>query len=249
MKSPKIVAMYRLKNEERWIEKSLKATSEICSDIVVLDDDSTDRTLEICKKFSNVVDIHHQSNLPLDEARDRNVLLKLALKQNPDFIFTIDGDEIIQPNSKKILDEELNVIYPDKHVFDFQVLNIWDHPDQYKYEGFHGVSWTRRLVRIKDQPPDLQIQGTEFPHNLHCGGVPQNAIDWESPVRSKIKILHYGKYDEELRKKKYDFYTKMDPNNTQFDGYRRLLPDTKESSKEKNEFRKIPKGLYIRDIK
>ena len=38
---PKIVATYRIKNEERWIEKSLKAASEICQEIVILDDGST----------------------------------------------------------------------------------------------------------------------------------------------------------------------------------------------------------------
>ena len=94
----KIIAMYRIRNEERWIEKSLEATSEVCQEIVILDDCSTDKTLSICKKFPNVVDIHHQEGLPFDETRDRNKLLKMALKRNPDAILSLDGDEILMPN-------------------------------------------------------------------------------------------------------------------------------------------------------
>ena len=60
MDLPNIVAMYRIKNEEKWIKKSLESVLDICSEVVILDDGSTDDTLSICKKFPNVVDIHHQ---------------------------------------------------------------------------------------------------------------------------------------------------------------------------------------------
>lgn len=86
MTSSNIVAMYRVKNEGRWIQKSLESISDLCSKIVILDDGSTDDTVEICKSFSNVVDIHHQENVPLDEHRDRTNLLTMALKQNPDYL-------------------------------------------------------------------------------------------------------------------------------------------------------------------
>lgn len=129
---PKIIAMYRIKNEERWIEKSLKYTADVCSEIVILDDGSTDNTLKICEESDAVVDIHKQSGLPFDETRDKNILLKMALARNPDFIITIDGDEILQPNTKEILFEDLNILYPDVHVFEFQEIYVWDKPNQYK---------------------------------------------------------------------------------------------------------------------
>lgn len=46
---PKIVAMYRIKNEARWLKKSLESASNVCESIVILGDGSTDNTLEICK--------------------------------------------------------------------------------------------------------------------------------------------------------------------------------------------------------
>ena len=155
MDMPKIVAMFRLQNEERWIEKSLKHASSICEEIVVLDDGSTDDTVKICKSFENVVDIHQQNGVPFDDSRDKNTLLKMALKRKPDFILTLDGDQILQHNAKEILLEEINVLYPDSAVFEFQQLLIWDKPNQYRYDGILGYTWIKKLVRISKQPKDL----------------------------------------------------------------------------------------------
>ena len=95
----KIVVMYRLKNDERWIAKSIESILEICSEIVILDDGSTDKTVEICSKYDKVVDICQQKDLPFDETRDRNLLLEMALKRKPDIFLSMDGDEILMPFS------------------------------------------------------------------------------------------------------------------------------------------------------
>ena len=44
----KVVAMYRIKNEERWIKQSIESIYDFCDEIVVLDDNSTDNTKKIC---------------------------------------------------------------------------------------------------------------------------------------------------------------------------------------------------------
>ena len=124
MSDHKIVGTYRVKNEERFIEKSLKSIMDICSEIVVLDDNSTDKTVEICSSFDKVVDVQTQSNLVLNEVRDRNLLLQMGLKRKPDFILSIDGDEIFMPNAAEILFEELEVIYSSTNVFDFNFLHV-----------------------------------------------------------------------------------------------------------------------------
>ena len=100
MKIPNIIATYRTKNSEQWIKKSLESALEICSHAVIVDA-STDNTVEICKSFGNKVEIFHDKNLLFDETRDKNMLLEMALKKNPEFLFSLDADEILMPNSKK----------------------------------------------------------------------------------------------------------------------------------------------------
>ena len=100
MSEPNIIATYRIRNSEQWIKKSLESALEICSHAVIVDA-STDNTIEICKSFGDKVEIFHDENLPFDETRDKNMLLEMALKKNPDFLFSLDADEILMPNSKK----------------------------------------------------------------------------------------------------------------------------------------------------
>jgi len=240
-KNLRIIGMYRIKNESRWIKKSLKSISDICKEIVIFDDGSTDDTVKICENFPQVVEIHSQKDLSFDEARDKNILLKMALSRNPDFILSLDGDEIIMPNSKQHLFYELNVLYPNVNLFEFKELYVWDKPNQYRCDGIFNNTWSKKLFRLKDQPKNLKIYDSAFPGNLHCGSLPSNLIEQNQIVKSKIKILHYGYYDEEIRRKKYDFYTKLDPNNVDFDGYKHIFSgNSKLAGPNGMEFKIIP---------
>ena len=73
---PKIVIIMRVKNESRWLNTVFQSLKELSDEIIVLDDGSTDNTLEISKNCENVVDIIHQESLPFDETRDKNKLLE-----------------------------------------------------------------------------------------------------------------------------------------------------------------------------
>ena len=240
-KNSRMIAMYRIKNESRWIKQSLESISEICKEIVILDDGSTDDTVKICENFPQVVDIHSQNDLPFDETRDKNTLLKMALSRDPDFILTLDGDEMIMPNSKQYLFYELNVLYPNVNLFEFKELYVWDKPNQYRCDGVFNNTWSKKLFRLKDQPENLQFGRTDFPGNAHCAAFPNNLIGKNQTVKSKINVLHYGYYDEELRRKKYDFLTKLDPNNIDFDGYKHIFSgNSKFAGPNGMEFKIIP---------
>ena len=240
-KNSRMIAMYRIKNESRWIKQSLESISEICKEIVILDDGSTDDTVKICENFPQVVDIHSQNDLPFDETRDKNTLLRMALSRDPDFILTLDGDEMIMPNSKQYLFYELNVLYPNVNLFEFKELYVWDKPNQYRCDGVFNNTWSKKLFRLKDQPENLQFGRTDFPGNAHCAAFPNNLIGKNQTVKSKINVLHYGYYDEELRRKKYDFLTKLDPNNIDFDGYKHIFSgNSKFAGPNGMEFKIIP---------
>ena len=215
----KIVGTYRVRNEERFIEKSLKSIIDICSEIVILDDNSTDKTIEICSSFDKVVDVQTQSNLVLNEVRDRNLLLQMGLKRKPDFILSIDGDEIFMPNAAEILFEELEVIYSSTNVFEFQFLTCWDTIEQIRFDGIFGNYWQKRLFRTKNQPSDLKFNNTANFGNLHCGSIPKDTVGFDDQIRSNVKIFHLASIDQKLRQQKYDYYTKLDSDNILTDGY------------------------------
>ena len=244
MHEQKIVGTYRVKNEERFIEKSLKSVMDICSEIVILADDSTDKTVEICSSFDKVVDIQTQSNLPLNEVRDRNFLFQMGLKRNPDFILSVDGDEIFMPNASEILFEELDILYPKHNVFEFQFLTCWDTVEQIRFDGIFGNYWQKRLLRTKNQPPTLKFNDTSNPGNLHCGSIPKNADGFENSIKSNVKIFHMASIDETLRKQKYDYYTKLDGESVLTDGYKHMISgEGKFSGPNGIKLKKIPKDF------
>lgn len=249
MMNSKIVVVYRLKNEARWIKKSLESIMDICSEVIILDNGSTDNTLKICKSFSKVIEIIEQPNLPFDEARDRNTLLQAALRQKPDYILNLDGDEILMPNSKEILEEELKVLYPDEHVFSFQFLYIWNKLDQFRYDGIYEKIWQPRLLRMDGQPTNLNIQGTDYSGNAHAGGIPNNALGQDTTIRSNVKILHYGYFDEDLRQSKFRFYNELTPNNKEQDQYRHIISgEGIHSGPHGMGFKHLPNGLYYENL-
>jgi len=240
-----IVAMYRIKNVERWIEKSLEITSEICSKIVILDDGSTDNTVKICKQFSSVVKIHEQKNLPFDETRDKNLLLQMAMDCKPDYVLILDGDEIIMPGMKKILYEDLVYLHPNSDVFEFQVLTMVEQPNKFKINNPTTTYVHKFLFKVNTQK-NLEYFSTKFPYNMHCSRIPDNFNKSNSVARSRIKILHYGYYNQQLRQEKYNLYTKMDPNATDFYNYEHIIHPKKFSIPD--DFAYLPKGYYVEDI-
>ena len=236
--------MYRIQNESRWIEKSLEETSKVCQEIVILDDCSTDNTVNICKKFPKVVDIYERKEpLPLDEVRDRNFLLKMALKRNPEYILALDGDEILMPNSKEILFEELTN-YPEEIVFSFQFLDMYEKPNQYRIDGDFKKIAQIRLIKIFENTIKIKHEESGYPGNAHSLHIPPTKF---IPVRSNVKILHYGYYDKNTRLEKFQYFHKVDPGGQDFSGYKDMIAGDLDPSIVEYEI--LPKGKFIENIK
>ena len=96
MKVSVIIAAY---NIEEYIERCIESVinqSEIEIEIIIVNDGSTDNTLNIIKKMSDLderIIIINQKNQGLVEARKRG--LKNA---NGKFILFLDGDDLLENN-------------------------------------------------------------------------------------------------------------------------------------------------------
>jgi len=87
------------KNSSAIIEDCLKSVSDWVSDIVVVDDMSTDNTLEIVKKYTNNIQVRKWDR----EGAHRNYAYSLA---RCDYILSLDSDERATP---ELRDEIINI--------------------------------------------------------------------------------------------------------------------------------------------
>ena len=84
-----ISAIVITKNEERQIADCLAAL-RWADELVVLDSFSTDRTVEVCRQFTNQVHQREFVSFPIQ----RNAALQIA---SGDWAFFVDADERVSP--------------------------------------------------------------------------------------------------------------------------------------------------------
>lgn len=84
-----------VKNEEKYLFQCLDSVKDIVDEIIIVDTGSTDKTVEIAKKFG--AEIHYfMWNNSFSDARNES--LKYATK---DWIFIMDGDDEFSKDDKE----------------------------------------------------------------------------------------------------------------------------------------------------
>jgi hypothetical protein len=204
----KLVAGITTKNEEWIINKTLNVLSKFCDKIIILDDNSEDKTLDICKKFEKVEIYKRKLRKNIwerKEAEGLNELFKLCGKYNPEYIMMLDADEIPTPNFLKFF----HTI--DKKVSAWSVRMINLQPDDKHYRvdkfktgtgalvnhnPFDGNGW-RKVVLTKynknfDYSYNMKVQkgGTSKNHPS-----PQNIPGIIKNTES-FYVIHYGKLNK-----------------------------------------------------
>ncbi|MBI2875170.1 MAG: glycosyltransferase, partial [Firmicutes bacterium] len=211
-KEPAIVCIMRIKNEEEWIGMSLEETCRLAREIIVLDDGSTDRTPEICRRFPQVTYVRRDRGT--DEVRDKRELLQMALARSPDWILVLDGDEVLEKRAASTIRLEIASADPAAPAFShlyFHILYFWDSMDQYRVDpGIYGDFWQPRLFTLWGQDRErLTFLDSAHGSNLHASGIPDTLKG--RGRRIDVKVKHYGYLREEQRRRKYDFYRVKDP--------------------------------------
>ncbi len=208
----KLLGLMRCKNEGRWIESAVASLFPLCDEVLLLDDGSTDDTRELAAKAGALV--FPTPFEGLDESRDKDHLLALALQRKADWCFFLDGDEILEPGSAETI-RALTAGPYDSYTFRF--VYLWDRPDQQRVDGVYANMWRQSMFRLK---PGQRFMRTKFGGNFHCGSVPQSLLG--TGVKCQVRIFHLGYMLREDRIRKYEWYRKMDPNNATEDFYRHV---------------------------
>ena len=101
--TPSITAIILTYNEEKHIERCLLSIKEVVKRIVIIDSFSTDRTLEIVKKYN----VEILQNKWINYSKQLNWGIKNA-NVKTDWILRIDSDECVTENLAKKIKEKLN---------------------------------------------------------------------------------------------------------------------------------------------
>tara|TARA_Y100001970_G_C14062126_1_gene764739 strand:+ start:248 stop:1021 length:774 start_codon:yes stop_codon:yes gene_type:complete len=204
----KIVAGIPAKNAEWIIEKQLKALLTFCDKIVISDDQSTDKTYEICKSFKNVEVYKREPHDWRDRqgGLQRQEILERSYKYNPDYFFCLDSDEIPSKNFSNWIestdfDETINM-------WTFPWVHLWQDENHYRVDNYtssrgHAIRWDPDVIGTSYRKgflvkniKDFKLKYDINQHRVRPSNQPINTPKPYKHVLSDPVILHYGKISD-----------------------------------------------------
>jgi glycosyltransferase involved in cell wall biosynthesis len=212
-------AMMRVKNEERWIERSIQSLLPICGRIFILDDHSDDLTPHIANSYDEtevfLSPFHPEA---FSETRDKEWLLRQIKRSGyqPDYVICIDGDEELEPAGP----EKIRKLTADSSIVAarLKILYLWDDPNMVRVDGCYRHYARASLFRYH---PQVTAFKSAYSTTLHCTNVPAQYVQYA--VDTDIRLLHWGYYDRADRIRKYHWYNARDPENEREDRYRHMV--------------------------
>lgn len=174
-------------NEENNIQECLESVNW-CSEIIIIDSNSTDKTCEIASKFTN--NIYKTENLSYGEKRNIGIE-----KASNDWILWLDADERIPRN---LADEIIKVIHSDNLKHFVYLIN---RKSYFINKFIRYCSWyPDYTIRLFKKNTGLRFN-TSFVHEK---------IEYKgNPGKLKNEILHYTDRDFEHYINKLNIYTSL----------------------------------------
>jgi glycosyltransferase involved in cell wall biosynthesis len=172
-------------NEERNIQEVLECL-DFCDEIIIIDSFSTDKTVEIARKFPKVKVIQNAFE---DFTKQRNMVLDAAKN---DWVLFLDGDERITPALRKEIIEELKKPKQKDAYYFYRKFYFADKPINY------SGTQTDKNFRLFRKSKARYIAGRKVHETLEVNGnigelknklLHFSVSDYES---YKTKMIHYG---------------------------------------------------------
>ena len=174
MKRPTVSAMYLVYNEEEFLPFSIRSIYDAVDEIVVVDNGSTDRTVDIVKSFSKTKLLHCSERG--DFAKLRNIALREA---SGDWVLKLDADEVFYPDLLEKMPEMVTHPTADAYKCWFYHLipDYWHMQNQSDFDPAYD-----RIFLVRNHP------GLHWKNVVHesLEGIGSNIID------SRLHFVHYG---------------------------------------------------------
>lgn len=200
----KLVTSFLVRDPHPVFLSSVEQASKYSDSVAVTFDNWQDDNLEeILNSIKNVV-VYKIAN-PTTEVERRNIAINNAKRLKPDWILSLDSDEMMEMKCTFEYMHRL-LLHPNPHVkyFSFPIFTFWNDERHWRVDSPFGVMNGQRLFKVM---PNQQLY-SNHPQGYHVPHVPHATP--EGTRHAGIKILHYGYVDPEDRQLKYDFYTNSD---------------------------------------
>ncbi len=197
-----------MKNEAgRYLKEALEKHRQCIDAAVIIDDGSTDNSIELCQEALTGVPlriIKNDKSMFSNEVELRKLQWNETIKTNPEWILNLDADEIFEDKFKDVVKQLITV--PGVYAYRFRLYDFWDGT-HFREDGYWCAHLFYRpfLVRYK---PDFAYEWHEQPQ--HCGRFPRNILflPWAD---SDLRLKHMGWAQPGDRLQKFIRYRKLDP--------------------------------------
>jgi len=166
--SEKLSVVILVKNEEKRLAKCLDSV-KWADEIIVVDDESTDKTVEVARKYTEKVFTEKKKDI---EGRHRNWSYGLASNR---WVLSLDADEIVTPELKEEIEHVL-ASNPEENGFTIPRMN---HIGNYwvKYGGWYPASQLKLFKKDHFKHEEVEIHGRAFMDGV-CGHLKSDIIHY-----------------------------------------------------------------------
>lgn len=192
---------------DRYLPKVLEHARKYIDAAVIIDDASTDNTVEICREILKDIPlkiISRSDSAFAQEHKLRQQQWQETINTNPDWILVLDGDEILEDRVIEELPKLIN--QTDIDVYCFRLYDFWNK-DHYREDGYWQAHLHYRPFLVR-YVPAINYQFMETPQ--HCGRLPMNIAQLNGGM-SELRVKHFGWANVRDREFKYKRYLRLDP--------------------------------------
>ncbi|WP_217562111.1 glycosyltransferase [Paenibacillus sp. GbtcB18] len=208
-KPKKLTLSMTIKNEsERYLERVLKEHIHYIDEAVIIDDCSTDNSVEICASILKTTPHHiirNDSSLFHTEYKLRELQWKKTIDTDPDWILNMDSDEIFETRFRRDIHQLI-----DQDSFDticFRLYDFWNE-DYYREDKYWSAHLSYKPFLVHFNPTAHYKWNNK---KQHSGRFPDNIVNDFQVGTSQLRVKHWGWMNPVDRIEKYKRYMKLDP--------------------------------------
>lgn len=197
----KLVVASVVRNEaDRYLRSALDCWLDFADEVVVLDDGSTDGTVELCRSVGATV--HEREGAPLwgDEGRVRQELYGHVMASKPDWVLWLDADMCPSSDPRVHMDGCQGLA--------FRLYDLWG-PRVYRCDGLWKAHERHHPWAVNAWY--LPVDGRYSERGIHAGHLPLNhGVQAFRGLNEHCVLLHYGYADAGDRLEKEQRYLPLD---------------------------------------